>query len=78
MLKFYDKKNIIVFKSKKIKKNQYQNRTLSWLSDRFQAQIMVLMTKGIGILKLQKIFLRIDLCTPELGRMGAKINNNKL
>ena len=40
---------------------------------------MVLMTQAKGISKIKKIFSKIDLCTPELKRMGARIDiKNKL
>ena len=73
----YDKKNIIVFKSKKIKKINIKTAPYPGFPTDLQAQIMVLMTKGIGISKItENIFENRFMHVPELRRMGAKININ--
>jgi UDP-N-acetylglucosamine 1-carboxyvinyltransferase len=73
----YDKKNIIVFNSKKIKKINIKTAPYPGFPTDLQAQIMVLMTKGIGISKItENIFENRFMHVPELRRMGAKININ--
>ena len=68
------KKNIKVFKSKKIRKINIKTEPYPGFPTDLQAQIMILMTQAKGISKIKEnIFENRFMHVPELRRMGAKI-----
>ena len=68
------KKEILIFKPKKLKKTNISTKPYPGFPTDLQGQLMVLMTQAIGLSKIREnIFENRFMHVPELKRMGAKI-----